>query len=135
MRPTYHGNACKNPPTLAVFGSSGGWICPYALTISGGSISAARIDNSFYFPSTVKSVEPSYTTAVGQTSYSNPNVMFAMNGTTIQSYDFTGYGPTVTPPSGTNLTRAYLYTFVSAYGEEGPPCLPKRPRLEVQPRP
>jgi len=32
--------------------------------------------------------------------------------------------PTVTPPSGTNLTRAYLYTFVSAYGEEGPPCLP-----------
>lgn len=32
--------------------------------------------------------------------------------------------PTVTPPAGLNLTRAYLYTFVSAYGEEGPPCLP-----------
>jgi hypothetical protein len=32
--------------------------------------------------------------------------------------------PTVTPAAGTNLTRAYLYTFVSAYGEEGPPCLP-----------
>lgn len=32
--------------------------------------------------------------------------------------------PTVTPPAGINLTRAYLYTFVSAYGEEGPPCLP-----------
>lgn len=32
--------------------------------------------------------------------------------------------PVVTPPAGTNLTRAYLYTFVSAYGEEGPPSLP-----------
>lgn len=32
--------------------------------------------------------------------------------------------PTVTPPGGLNLTRAYLYTFVSAYGEEGPPCQP-----------
>lgn len=32
--------------------------------------------------------------------------------------------PVVTPPAGVNLTRAYLYTFVSAYGEEGPPCLP-----------
>jgi hypothetical protein len=32
--------------------------------------------------------------------------------------------PTVAPPAGINLTRAYLYTFVSAYGEEGPPCLP-----------
>lgn len=32
--------------------------------------------------------------------------------------------PSVAPPAGINLTRAYLYTFVSAYGEEGPPCLP-----------
>lgn len=32
--------------------------------------------------------------------------------------------PTVVPPAGTNLTRAYLYTFVSGFGEEGPPCLP-----------
>lgn len=32
--------------------------------------------------------------------------------------------PIVTPPAGINLTRAYLYTFVSAYGEEGPPSLP-----------
>lgn len=32
--------------------------------------------------------------------------------------------PTVTPPAGTLSTRAYLYTFVSAYGEEGPPSLP-----------
>jgi hypothetical protein len=97
-----HTNA-TNPPSLAVFGAQGGWLCPYALTISGGNISAARIDNSFYFPSTVNSVEPSYTTAVGQTSYSNPNTMFAQNGGTIQSYDFTGYGPTVTPPTPTTL--------------------------------
>lgn len=29
--------------------------------------------------------------------------------------------PVVTPPAGVNLTRAYVYTFVSAYGEEGQP--------------
>lgn len=29
--------------------------------------------------------------------------------------------PTATPPSGTISTRAYVYTFVSAYGEEGSP--------------
>src|SRR6266404_2440748 len=29
--------------------------------------------------------------------------------------------PTVAPPVGTELTRAYVYTFVSAYGEEGVP--------------
>jgi hypothetical protein len=28
---------------------------------------------------------------------------------------------TVTPPTGTDLSRSYVYTFVSAYGEEGPP--------------
>ena len=28
---------------------------------------------------------------------------------------------TVIPPAGTDLTRSYVYTFVSAYGEEGPP--------------
>ncbi len=33
--------------------------------------------------------------------------------------------PTVTPPGGTPTeTRAYVYTFVSAYGEEGPPSPP-----------
>lgn len=32
--------------------------------------------------------------------------------------------PTVTPPVGTSATRAYVYTFVSAYGEEGPPSPP-----------
>lgn len=32
--------------------------------------------------------------------------------------------PTVVPPAGITTTRAYLYTFVSAYGEEGPPSLP-----------
>jgi hypothetical protein len=32
--------------------------------------------------------------------------------------------PTVNPPAGSDLTRAYLYTFVSAYGEEGPPSPP-----------
>ena len=32
--------------------------------------------------------------------------------------------PTVTPPVGTDATRAYVYTFVSAYGEEGPPSPP-----------
>lgn len=32
--------------------------------------------------------------------------------------------PTVTPPAGSDLTRAYVYTFVSAYGEEGPPSPP-----------
>lgn len=32
--------------------------------------------------------------------------------------------PTVTPPVGTDQTRAYVYTFVSAYGEEGPPSPP-----------
>jgi hypothetical protein len=31
---------------------------------------------------------------------------------------------TVTPPSGTISTRVYVYTFVSAYGEEGPPSPP-----------
>lgn len=32
--------------------------------------------------------------------------------------------PTVTPPGGSASTRAYVYTFVSAYGEEGPPSDP-----------
>jgi hypothetical protein len=32
--------------------------------------------------------------------------------------------PTVTPAAGSNLTRAYVYTFVSEYGEEGPPSPP-----------
>lgn len=32
--------------------------------------------------------------------------------------------PTVTPPAGTDETRSYVYTYVSAYGEEGPPSLP-----------
>lgn len=31
---------------------------------------------------------------------------------------------TVTPPPGTTETRAYTYTFVTAYGEEGPPANP-----------
>lgn len=30
----------------------------------------------------------------------------------------------VTPPAGTETTRSYVYTFVSAYGEEGPPSPP-----------
>jgi hypothetical protein len=29
--------------------------------------------------------------------------------------------PSVTPPAGTDIVRSYVYTFVSAYGEEGPP--------------
>jgi hypothetical protein len=32
--------------------------------------------------------------------------------------------PTVTPPTGVTLTRAYVYTFVSAYGEESAPSDP-----------
>lgn len=32
--------------------------------------------------------------------------------------------PTVTPPGGTDVTRAYVYTFVSDYGEEGAPSPP-----------
>jgi hypothetical protein len=32
--------------------------------------------------------------------------------------------PTVTPPAGTDKTRAYVYTFVSAYGEESAPSPP-----------
>lgn len=32
--------------------------------------------------------------------------------------------PTVTPPGGSSGTRAYVYTFVSAYGEEGAPSPP-----------
>ena len=31
---------------------------------------------------------------------------------------------TVTPPAGTSDTRSYVYTFVTAYGEEGPPANP-----------
>lgn len=33
-------------------------------------------------------------------------------------------GPTVTPPAGNDITRSYVYTFVSAYGEEGQPSDP-----------
>jgi hypothetical protein len=32
--------------------------------------------------------------------------------------------PIVTPPAGTDVTRAYVYTFLSAFGEEGPPSPP-----------
>ena len=32
--------------------------------------------------------------------------------------------PSVTPPAGTDETRAYVYTFVTEYGEEGPPSPP-----------
>ena len=33
-------------------------------------------------------------------------------------------GPAVAPPSGTTETRAYVYTFVSSFGEEGQPSPP-----------
>lgn len=33
--------------------------------------------------------------------------------------------PTVTPPAGTDITRAYVYTLVSEFGEEGQPSEPK----------
>ncbi len=33
--------------------------------------------------------------------------------------------PTVTPAAGTDVVRSYVYTFVSAYGEEGAPSPPK----------
>lgn len=33
-------------------------------------------------------------------------------------------GPTLTPAVGSGVTRSYVYTFVSAYGEEGPPSPP-----------
>ncbi len=32
--------------------------------------------------------------------------------------------PAVAPPAGSDFTRAYVYTIVSAYGEEGPPSPP-----------
>ena len=32
--------------------------------------------------------------------------------------------PSVTPPAGSDETRAYVYTFVTEYGEEGPPSPP-----------
>lgn len=32
---------------------------------------------------------------------------------------------TITPPGGTATTRSYVFTFVSAYGEEGPPSPPQ----------
>lgn len=32
--------------------------------------------------------------------------------------------PVVTPPVGSDETRSYVYTFVTAYGEEGPPSQP-----------
>jgi len=32
--------------------------------------------------------------------------------------------PGVTPPAGTEVTRAYVYTYVSEFGEEGPPSAP-----------
>lgn len=35
-----------------------------------------------------------------------------------------GSALSVVPPAGTDETRAYVYTFVSAYGEEGPPSPP-----------
>jgi hypothetical protein len=35
-----------------------------------------------------------------------------------------GTAPTVSPPSGTDSSRSYVYTFVSEYGEEGPPSPP-----------
>lgn len=33
--------------------------------------------------------------------------------------------PTVAPPAGVSLTRSYVYTFMSAYGEEGQPSDPQ----------
>jgi len=35
-----------------------------------------------------------------------------------------GTAPVVTPPAGADETRAYVYTFVSSFGEEGPPSVP-----------
>ena len=34
------------------------------------------------------------------------------------------HAPAVVAPAGTSETRAYVYTFISAYGEEGPPSPP-----------
>jgi hypothetical protein len=78
--------------TLVVLGGSGGWVCPEAVTIAGSSLSFSRIDNNFSFPNTTNSVTPSYNSSA-------PNLMYAMNNTVIQTYDFTGYGPNVTAPA------------------------------------
>jgi len=88
--------------TLVVLGSTGDWICPEAVNTADGQLSFSRIDNNFYFPGTVNSVVPSF-------SPSTPNLMYAQNGSQIQSYDFTGYGPSATAPGPTNE-----YDFASA---------------------
>jgi hypothetical protein len=81
--------------TLVVLGSTGDWICPEAVSTANGQLSFSRIDNNFYFPGTVNSVVPSF-------NASTPNLMYAQNGSQIQSYDFTGFGPTATAPNPAN---------------------------------
>ncbi len=77
--------------TLVVLGSLGGWICPEAVNTTGGHLSFSRIDNNFYFPSATNSVIPSFDS-------STPDLIYALNNTQIQAYDFTGYAPSATPP-------------------------------------
>lgn len=88
--------------TLVVLGSSGDWICPEAVSTADGILSFSRIDNNFYFPGTTNSVIPSY-------DASTPDVMYAQNGSQIQVYDFTGYGPAASAPVPTAL-----YNYASA---------------------
>jgi Putative Ig domain len=88
--------------TLVVIGSTGDWICPESVNTANGQLSFSRIDNNFYFPGTVNSVVPSF-------SANTPNLMYVQNGSQIQSYDFTGYGPTATAPGPTDE-----YDFASA---------------------
>ena len=88
--------------TLVILGGTGGYVCPEAVTIAGSSLAFSRIDNNFSFPSTTNSVTPSYNSSA-------PNLMYAMNNAVIQTYDFTGYGPSVTPP-----TPSTFYDFTAS---------------------
>lgn len=88
------------------------------LTFSSGNVDVLRspiINDSFDRYYWAGDDEPKYNT-LERIANGDPPFLLGVPGPTA--------GPTVTPPAGDDLVRAYVYTFVSAYGEESGPSPP-----------
>ena len=60
----------------------------------------------------------------GQPQYNTRARINAASGSYLLGLPSPVNAPTVTPASGIDSTRSYVYTFVTSFGEEGPPSTP-----------
>ncbi len=73
----------------------------YPLAFNPATMAASRL----YPTNSAYTAEGGFYLAIGGTawSYSNPNLLYTMTGTLLQSYDFTGYNTGGNPPSATTI--------------------------------